>query len=316
MNKIKCEKYIITAGLSYLDIDAYACMVAMAELLSLQGKETVAYSPAHCNYSICKSLTKEGQITRTLTRDSSFENSKIIIVDVSDPNFLEEDISIGNVIAVYDHHVGFEKYWEERIGDNVYIEFIGAAATLVFREWKKAGLQDKMSRETAQLLIAAILDNTLNLTSANTTDEDRKVFAELCDTYNIDEKWCSDYFLEVQKNIEEGLKSAMLGDVKFVRDNEILPSKIGQLAVWNVKSIISNLSMICGWFNELFDKWMINIIDIKNNCSYFVCEDAEYRQKIEKVFGVEFNVNIAKTKTAYLRKEIIKETIRRDGDIN
>ena len=36
------KDYIITAGSTYLDIDAYACMVALAELLSLQGKGAVA----------------------------------------------------------------------------------------------------------------------------------------------------------------------------------------------------------------------------------------------------------------------------------
>ena len=313
---IKREKCIITAGSSYLDIDAYACMVAMAELLSLKGEDAVAYSPASYNYSICKSLIKEGRIFRTLPNDCALENSKIIVVDVSDPDFLEENISRGNVIAVYDHHVGFEKYWKERIGEKVNIEFIGAAATLIFREWKKAGLQNKMLRETAELLVAAILDNTLNLTSANTTDEDRVAFFELCEIYNIDRAWCSDYFLEVQENIEEDLKSAMLGDVKLVPDNEILPSIVGQLAVWDTERIMINLSTICGWFNERFHEWMINIIDIKNNCCYFVCENAECMRKIEKVFNIRFESNIAKTKKAYLRKEIIKKTmhIKKLGD--
>jgi len=310
MNNNTREKYIITAGSSYLDIDAYACMVAMAELLRLQGQDAVAYSTAHCNYSICTSLIKEGQITRILPNDYSPENSKYFIVDVSDPAFLEDIVSLDNVIAVYDHHVGFEGYWAERIGDGVHIEFIGAAATLIFRQWKKAGLQDKMSRETAQLLIAAILDNTLNLTSANTTDEDRIAFSELCDRYSIDHEWCGAYFLEVQKNIEANLKSAMLGDVKQLRGNEILPSRVGQLAVWDVERIMCNLSIICGWFNEHFDEWMINIIDIRNNCCYFVCEHPEHSQKIEKVFGVRFDGNIAKTEAACLRKEIIKKTMQ------
>ena len=36
------EPVIITAGSNYLDIDAYACCVAMQELLRLQGKKAVA----------------------------------------------------------------------------------------------------------------------------------------------------------------------------------------------------------------------------------------------------------------------------------
>ena len=56
---------------------------------------------------------------------------------------------------------------------------IGAAATLIYREWRTYGKEGRMSPATARLLIAAILDNTLNLTSSNTTEEDRETFAAL-----------------------------------------------------------------------------------------------------------------------------------------
>ena len=314
MNKEKFEKYIITAGFSYLDIDAYACMIAMAELLRMQGQDAIAYSSAHTNYSVCNSLIKKEQhIVQVLPVKYSNQKTNFVIVDVSDPEFLEKNISPDDVTAVYDHHVGFERYWKDRIGDGSHIEFIGAAATLIFQEWKRAGLQDKMSRDTAELLIAAILDNTLNLRSSNTTDEDRIAFNELCSTYNIDSEWCSRYFWEVQKNIEADLKGALLGDVKLVRDNEILPSKIGQLAVWDAERILGKLPMISCWFNDRFDEWMINIIDIRNGCCYFVCEDGYHMRRIERVFGGQFDDNILKTKALYLRKEIIKKTKKYGG---
>ena len=40
------NRIVITAGSSYLDIDAYACMVAMSELLNWQGIKAIAYSDA------------------------------------------------------------------------------------------------------------------------------------------------------------------------------------------------------------------------------------------------------------------------------
>ena len=138
-NQLK-NNIIITAGSTYLDIDAYACMVAMAELLNLQGIHALAYSFAPCNYSVCSSLTMEDQILRELPSDISEETARYIIVDVSDPEFLENSVSLERVTEVYDHHVGFEEYWQSRIGDGSHIEFIGAAATLIYREWKKSGL--------------------------------------------------------------------------------------------------------------------------------------------------------------------------------
>ena len=179
--------FILTAGSTYLDIDAYACMVAMAELLCLQGKNAIAYSNAPCNYSVCPSLLSDNQMQTTLPSRYAPESAKFIIVDVSDPNYLAKNVPLTNVIAVYDHHVGFEDYWMSRIGANARIEFIGAAATLIYREWKKAGLADKMQVGTAKLLIAAILDNTLNLISSVTTKEDREMFSELCEIAGVDE---------------------------------------------------------------------------------------------------------------------------------
>ena len=297
---------ILTAGSNYLDIDAYACMVAMAELLRLQGENAVAYSTAPCNYSVCPSLIEAGRVERELPPKFNANNAKYIIVDVSDPEFLKSSVPLDQVVEVYDHHVGFEEYWTSRIGENARIEFIGAAATLIYREWKKAGMLDKMTSSTAKLLIAAILDNTLNLTSSVKTQEDIDTFYELCERENIAKDWCATYFSQVQTIIEADLKNALFGDVKNIRGNSVLPSHMGQVAVWNVDSILGKTEEICEWFNSCYDSWLLNIIDIQHNCNYFVCNNIEHQRKIEQVFDVHFEAGIAKTLVSYLRKEIIK----------
>ncbi len=300
---------VITAGSTYLDIDAYACCVAMAELLRLKGKNAIAYSFASCNYSVCKSLVTGKQVLKVLPPDYCSGDIRYIIVDVSDPNFIKDVVPLEQIIEVYDHHAGFEEYWTSRIGDKAHIEFIGAAATLIYREWKLSGLQEKISHSTAKLLIAAILDNTLNLTSSNVTQEDVETFNELCERENIDKKWCSDYFSEVQTSIESDLKNALFGDIKTIRENNILPHKIAQISVWDAQSILDSLPKIRGWFAETTDTWMINVIDICHRCSYFVCDDSSCQKRIEKIFDVHFESGIAKSSVSYLRKEIIKKTI-------
>lgn len=301
--------YIVTSGFTYQDIDAYACSVAKAELLKLQGENAIAYSNAPRNYSVCNSLIKDGQMQTELPRGYETENAKFVIVDVSDPNYLAKNVPLDNVIAVYDHHVGFEDYWTSRIGANARIEFIGAAATLIYREWKRSGFVNKMRVSTAKLLIAAILDNTLNLTSSVTTKEDIDAFNALCSYANADFAWCAEYFSEVQKSVEADLKNALFGDVKYIRDNPVLPPYMGQIAVWNVESVIGRFSEIRAWFDDRYGSWMLNIIDIQHNCNYFVCDSTEHQGKIEKVFDVQFKSGIAKTSVSYLRKEIIKKTI-------
>lgn len=298
---------VITAGSTYLDIDAYACCIAMQEMLEQIGKNAIAYSNAPCNYSVCKSLIEEGQITSTLSREYQTEAADYIIVDVSDPDFLKGSVPLNQITAIYDHHTGFEDYWQSRIGGNAHLEFLGAAATLIYREWKKAGLQDKMSTSTAKLLIAAILDNTLNLTSSNTTPEDVETFNELCQKATVDEDWCVSYFTEVQANVEADLQNALLNDTKTVRNNIILPSRVAQIAIWDAQRILERLPEIRQWFGKA-DSWMVNIIDIRQRCSYFVCDNPAHQKKIGRVFSIQFESGVAKTPVSYLRKEIIKKT--------
>lgn len=298
---------IITAGSTYLDIDAYACSVAMKELLGLKGECAVAYSKAPYNYSVCDFLIEDGQMVKCLPSELSEEELIYIIVDVSDPDYIKDSVPLDRVVEVYDHHVGFEEYWNSRIGDKSHIEFIGAAATLIYREWKMAGLQDKMTCSTALLLIAAILDNTLNLTSANTTAEDIEVFQELCRRENIGEEWCARYFSEVQVNVEADLRNALFNDLKRIQDNSVLPSRFAQLCVWDAEHILKRLPEIRQWFSDKPDSWMINVIDMKERCSYFICDDAYHQDKLEDVFKIHFESGAAKLPVSYLRKEIIKK---------
>ena len=312
-NSIKKDVYsppvIITSGSTYLDIDAYACAAAMAELLNIQGIYAIAFSQAPCNYSVCSSLVKEGQVVRELPSDFDGNSAKYIIVDVSDPEFLKDSVPLDQVTEIYDHHSGFENYWTSRIGEDAHIEFIGAAATLIHREWKVAGLQNKMSCSTARLLMAAILDNTLDLTSSNTTDEDREAFSELCRHAGEDNSFRASYFSEVQLNVESDLKNALFKDMKHIGQTPLLPDNMAQLCVWNAEGIFEKLSHIREWFGVMNGGWLLNLIDIKHRCSYFVCDDRYYQDVIEKIFAVEFEDGVARSADPYLRKQIIKNVL-------
>lgn len=61
-------KTIVTAGSTYQDIDAYACCVALAELLVLQGTDAVAWSQAPRNYSVHPMLV-ESDLPNALLKD-------------------------------------------------------------------------------------------------------------------------------------------------------------------------------------------------------------------------------------------------------
>ncbi|MCQ2429234.1 MAG: DHH family protein [Clostridia bacterium] len=298
--------YVVTAGSSYLDIDAYACCAAMKELLGLQHQKAVAYSSARPNYSVCGFLKARGHIETALPEDIEADTARYVVVDISDPRYLQDDVPADKVAAVYDHHVGFEAYWKDKIGRGTHIEFIGAAATLVYREWKKAGLQSEMMRDTALLLIAAILDNTLDLTSGNTTSEDIEAYRELCAAAGVGDEWRAVYFSAVQSDIEADLKNALLNDVKALPPDSGLPDRVAQIAVWDAHKILEGLNEIRGWLDEPGHDWMLNVIDIGRHTGYFVCDDTACQEELARRFGASFENGVAELPQPYLRKEIIK----------
>ena len=50
------EKYIVTTGEAFTDIDALACAIAYGELLKLEGKEAEVVLPGLLNHSITPTI--------------------------------------------------------------------------------------------------------------------------------------------------------------------------------------------------------------------------------------------------------------------
>ena len=107
------------------------------------------------------------------------------------------------------------------------------------------------------------------------------------------------------------MENALFNDIKTIRPNDILPSGMAQLCVWDARRALTQLPQIRKWFENGTGTWMINIIDICQRCSYFVCEDGGHQREIERVFDVCFEDGVAQTSVPYLRKEIIKKAIKK-----
>ena len=88
--------------------------------------------------------------------------------------------------------------------ENANIEFIGAAATLVFEEYEKNNMLNNMIVDVAKLLMSAILDNTLNFTAKVTSNRDKRAYQKMQEIIEIND-FDKCYFYECQKQIEENL---------------------------------------------------------------------------------------------------------------
>lgn len=165
----------VTAGQAWVDIDAFACIVAYVELLTLEDKQAEAVIPGILNSSIPAELRKLGSFIASPTNI----NAAVVLVDISDPTHVSSFVRPELVREVYDHHLGFDNYWRERIEQNVHIEFIGACATLIWEEFVKRNFEIQITKNSATLLAAAIVSNTLNFNASMTSERDRQAFQEL-----------------------------------------------------------------------------------------------------------------------------------------
>lgn len=294
---------LVTSGSAYLDIDAYACCIAYAELLNLQGVKARPVSSAPLNSSVPKSVAKWGS---RLTGYSSQADDDFVLVDISDHRHFDPIVVLDRVIEVIDHHPGFEEYWLQRLGDAADIQRIGAAATQVFLRWEAANLLPRMSESTASLLATAVLDNTLNLAGVITTENDIRAFQLLSEHAKLPLNWPEKYFLECQSAIESGLNQALISDIKRMGPASMLPQVLAQVTVWDASRLIhAHRTEIDRCLNAQGDDWALNIISISEGKSYFIAAPGSQR-KLSALVPLSWIKSVSSLPNSILRKELIR----------
>ena len=293
---------VVTSGSKYIDIDAYASCIAYANLLNLKGKEAKAVSSAKTNESIPSSLLK---LNIGLDNYKPSKEDEFIIIDVSNKAFFDKIVNEDKIIEVIDHHVGYEEYWKNKLQDKAKIEFVGAVATLIVELYEKEGFIHKITKELAILLISAILDNTLNLKAKVTSERDITAYEKL-ESIIQDRKYPEKYFLECQSQINKDLKLAIENDTKVEYVSQILPPIFSQLTIWDKEMVLRNRDILYTVLNHMGDKWMLNLICLKDGKSYLIAQDYEVQKNLEKLFNKTFKVDMMELDNVWLRKEIMK----------
>lgn len=294
---------IITSGSKFLDIDAFACLVAYNELMDLIGNPSTIVTAADPNKSVPHRF-----ISRIILPSACevHDNKKFIIMDVSDPKYIDPCVDIESVEYIFDHHPGFNIFWQQRIGKNAIIEPIGAAATLIVREYKKHNLLPKISPISAELLALAILSNTLYFQLKISTKEDFEAYNELKQYFFSSKSFEKEYFEEVQNNIENNLQIALKTDCKSFGDDLC----IAQLEVWNANSVIDKKDIIEGFLLNQKEKIaFINIVELEKKRSLWIFRDEKSLSAMQKIFPYSKSIeqNIIITPHAILRKEILQK---------
>lgn len=301
------NKCIVVGGSAYADIDVLACVTAYTQLLNLKGDQAEGIITAHWNQTISNSIRKW---PIEVSREYLISNEPVnfILVDVSDPKFVERFVKIEKVTEVYDHHYGHEAFWKERLPTSSFIEYVGACATLIWEKFKQNNLQDSISTINANLLYTAIFANTLNFKAQVTTDRDKIALEELSNYIDLPNDWKTLYYADVAEEFNNNLSEHIYKDTKLVNLNGI-PINFGQIEIWNALPILDN-------FNNKFnpnpqEEWLINIASIEEDCSYFYTNSDRIRNKLLQVTAAEeFSRFLQVAHRLWLRKEILREFLK------
>jgi len=295
---------VVTSGSAYLDIDAFACCIAYAELLNHQGINARAVSSAPLNFSIPSTVL---DWPATLDNYLPGPDDEFVLVDVCDPNHVDPLVVLDQVVEVIDHHPGFETYWTQTLGTAADIRPIGAAATLVFLRWEAAGLLPMISQHSAALLATAILDNTLYFTGQLTTPQDRRAYECLARCARLAANWPEQYFAECQAAIESDLIAALAADLKRITVTDQLPHLFAQMTVWDAGALIRrHRPAIARWLAGQGDDWMLNAISIRESKGYWLAEAVASQQKLSQLLSIEWQEGIAVIEPSLQRKDLLK----------
>ena len=298
---------IVTSGQKFTDIDALACAVAYSELLILEGEDSEVVLPGIFNASVTQAIKNWG--IRYSTAPSSLE-AEYTIVDVSDPQQIAEFVEEGRIAKIFDHHLGFETYWQERIGTKAQIEFIGACATLIWEEYKKRGRENTISKLSGNLLSVGILSNTLNFGAQITDERDRRAFQELQALNKLSDEWIAQYFSDQEKDINKDIVKAVTNDTKVITDLNLKhPLVIGQLELWEGNNFLTSNTGLIKQALEKFgsEYWFMSIPSLREKKNYIYTENPEVKELLSKVLNIIFEGNRGVTGKLWLRKEILKE---------
>ena len=185
------ENKVIVTGHKNPDTDSICSSIVMANLAKHYGVDSKAVRLGNLNKEtefVFKHLNMEPQELIEKVE----EGQKLILVDHNEKGQSMEGRENAKVLAVIDHH---------RIADfetNEPLYYLakpyGCTATILFEEYKNAGLE--IDKTMGTLMLSAIVSDTLLLKSPTCTEKDVKAVEEL---ENITGLKASEYGLEMLK---------------------------------------------------------------------------------------------------------------------
>lgn len=173
---------VLVFGHKNPDTDSICSALAYAELKRALGVDAEAVRLGDVNMETQYALDTFGQQAPRLVTEVSGEVNEVILVDHNERQQSADDLDRVRVIEVIDHHriANFETK------DPLYFraEPVGCTATILLKLYKEKGVP--VRRETAGLMLSAIISDSLLFKSPTCTDEDVAAARELAEIAGVE----------------------------------------------------------------------------------------------------------------------------------
>lgn len=183
---------VLVFGHKNPDTDAICSAIAYAELKTKLGVEAEAVRLGELNNETKFALETFHAEAPRLVQSVANEVKNVILVDHNERQQSADDIENVRVLEVVDHHriANFET------SDPLYYraEPVGCTATILNKLYKENGVE--IRKETAGLMLSAIISDSLLFKSPTCTEEDVKAAKELAEIAGVD---ANTYGLEMLK---------------------------------------------------------------------------------------------------------------------
>ena len=294
---------ILVFGHKNPDTDTICSAIAYAELKNKLGKDVKAVRLGEVNEE-----TKYALNYFKVEKPELVENvagKEIILVDHNERTQTADGFEEAKVLELIDHH----RISNFNVDEPLYarVEPVGCTATIILKLFKENGLTP--SKETAGLMLSAIISDTLLFKSPTCTQCDAKAGKELAEIAGVDLK---EYGLEMLKAgtaLGDKSEAELINmDMKIF---EIDGAKIGvaQVNTVNEAEVLERKEKLLAEIDNIIAKeglkfFMLAITNILTNDSAALIS-GDGNDVVEKAFGEKVDSNLVTLKGVVSRKKQI-----------
>ena len=294
---------ILVFGHKNPDTDTICSAIAYAELKNKLGKDVKAVRLGEVNeetkYALNYFKVEKPELVKNVA------GKEIILVDHNERTQTADGFEEAKVLELIDHH----RISNFNVDEPLYarVEPVGCTATIILKLFKENGLAP--SKETAGLMLGAIISDTLLFKSPTCTQCDAKAGKELAEIAGVDLK---EYGLEMLKAgtaLGDKSEAELLNmDMKIF---EIDGEKIGvaQVNTVNEAEVLERKEKLLAEIDNIIAKeglkfFMLAITNILTNDSTALVS-GNGNDVIEKAFGEKVDSNLVTLKGVVSRKKQI-----------